>query len=128
MLLGSLNNKFEEENIMDENCLFCKIIKGEIPSDKLYEDDDVLAFWDITPQTPTHFLVVPKKHIARPCDTEKADDQLMGKMLRIGAQVAREQGIGDHYRVVINNGKDAGQIIFHTHIHILGGQTMSNLI
>ena len=113
---------------MDENCLFCKIIKGEIPSDKLYEDDDVLAFWDITPQTPKHFLVVPKKHIARPCDTEEGDDKLMGKVLRIGAKVAREQGIGDHYRIVINNGKDAGQIIFHTHIHILCGQTMSNLI
>ena len=104
------------------DCIFCKIIKGEIPANKLYEDDDVLAFWDISPQAPVHFLVVPKKHLAMPADIEEADDAVMGKVLRIGAQIAKDNGVGDNYRVVFNNGAKSGQVVFHVHMHILGGK------
>lgn len=105
-----------------DDCIFCKIIAGEIPSEKLYEDEDVLVFKDISPQAPVHFLVVPKKHIPMPADIEKVDDLVMGKVLRIGAQIAKEQGVGDNYRVVFNNGAKSGQVVFHVHMHILGGK------
>lgn len=104
------------------DCIFCKIIAGEIPSKKLYEDDDVLAFWDIAPQAPVHFLVIPKKHIPTPSDITEEDQNVMGKLMRIGAQVAAENGTGDAYRVIFNNGAKAGQEVFHTHMHILGGK------
>jgi histidine triad (HIT) family protein len=104
------------------DCIFCKIIAGEIPSKKLYEDDEVLAFWDISPQAPVHFLVVPKKHIPRPVDVTEEDDGLNGKLLRIGAQMAKENGVEDDYRVIFNNGAKSGQVVFHLHMHILGGK------
>jgi len=104
------------------DCIFCKIIAGEIPSEKLYEDDEILAFLDISPQAPVHFLVIPKKHIPRPVDVEKSDDALTGKMLRIGAQVAQENGVEDDYRIIFNNGSKSGQVVFHLHMHILGGK------
>ncbi len=104
------------------DCIFCKIIAGEIPSDKLYEDGDVLAFWDIAPQAPTHFLVIPKKHIAGPVDISEEDERVTGKLLRIAAQIAKENGIEDNYRVIFNNGAQAGQVVFHLHMHILGGK------
>lgn len=104
------------------DCLFCKIIAGEIPSEKLYEDDEVLAFWDISPQAPVHFLVIPKKHIDRPVDVAEVDDKVVGKLLRIGAQIAKENGVEDDYRIIFNNGSKAGQVIFHLHMHILGGK------
>ncbi|CAG35614.1 histidine triad nucleotide-binding protein [Desulfotalea psychrophila] len=106
------------------DCLFCKIIGGEIPVKKLYEDDDVFAFWDIAPQAPKHFLVVPKKHITGPADLAAEDEQLIGKMMRVGAQLAKEQGIGDGFRTVLNNGIQAGQTVFHIHMHILGGRDL----
>lgn len=109
------------------DCLFCKIIAGEIPANKLYEDDDILAFWDIAPQTPKHFLVIPKKHFAGPAEMTEADEQLVGKMMRIGAQVAAENDIGDNFRVIFNNGAEAGQIIFHIHMHVLGGRPLRGL-
>ncbi len=108
-----------------DNCLFCKIIQGEIPAEKLYEDDDILAFHDISPQAPTHFLVIPKKHIVSQSDITEADEQLMGKLMRIGAQLAAENGIGDAFRVVISNGSDAGQVVMHIHMHVLGGRKMN---
>ncbi len=110
---------------MSDNCLFCKIIKGDIPSNKLYEDDDVFAFWDIAPQAPKHFLVIPKKHISGPDTMAAEDEQLMGKVMRIGSKLARENGIGDNFRVVFNNGEGAGQTVFHIHMHILGGRSMT---
>lgn len=106
------------------DCLFCKIVAGEIPADKLYEDDDVLAFKDIAPQAPVHFLVIPKKHIVDPASVESSDEQLIGKIMRVGAKVAQEQGVGDGFRVVFNNGAKAGQTVFHIHMHILGGRSM----
>lgn len=104
------------------DCIFCKIIAGEIPSKKIYEDDDVLAFWDISPQAPVHFLIIPKKHIPRPVDITDEDEQLTGKLLRIGGQIAKENGVEDGYRVIFNNGVKAGQVVFHLHMHILGGK------
>ncbi len=109
---------------MSANCLFCKICKGEIPADKLFEDDEVLAFRDINPEAPVHFLVIPKKHISGPADVGKEEEQLIGKMMRIGSQVAKQEGI-DHFRVVYNNGAQAGQTVFHIHMHILGGRSLT---
>ena len=109
---------------MSDSCLFCKIIKGEIPADKLYEDDDILAFRDIAPQAPVHFLVIPKKHINGPSDITSEDEQLIGKVIRMGGEIARQEGLG-HYRVVVNNGEEAGQTVFHVHMHVLGGRGMS---
>ncbi len=104
------------------DCIFCKIIAGEIPSEKLYEDDDVLAFLDISPQAPVHFLVIPKKHIPRPVDISDEDQEVAGKMLRVAAQIAKEKGVEDGYRVIFNNGEKAGQVVFHLHLHVLGGK------
>lgn len=109
---------------MNNHCLFCKIIAGEIPADKLYEDDEFLAFRDITPQAPVHFLVIPKKHIVGPAFMEAEDEQLIGKMMRIGSQIAADLGLVDGFRLVFNNGAAAGQTVFHIHLHILGGRQL----
>jgi histidine triad (HIT) family protein len=109
---------------MSDNCLFCKIIKGDIPADKLYEDDEILAFRDIAPQAPVHFLVIPKKHISGPSQVSGEDEQLMGKLIRIGGELAKKEGI-EHFRMVINNGEQAGQTVFHIHLHILGGRNLN---
>ncbi len=104
------------------DCLFCKIAAGEIPAEKLYEDDEVLAFRDIAPQAPVHFLVIPKKHIADPAGVREEDEKLIGKLMRVGAQIAAENGVGDGFRIIYNNGAKAGQAVFHIHMHILGGK------
>lgn len=109
---------------MSDNCLFCKISKGEIPADILFEDDDVLAFRDIAPQAPIHFLVIPRKHIAGPAAVTPEDEQLIGKMMRVGCKVAQQEGV-EQYRVVFNNGEQAGQTVFHIHMHILGGRSLT---
>ncbi len=109
---------------MSSTCLFCKIAAGEIPVDKLYEDDDIMAFRDISPQAPVHFLVIPKKHIQDPAGVAAEDEALIGKMMRIGAKVAGENGISD-FRLVHNNGAKAGQTVFHIHMHVLGGRSLS---
>lgn len=106
------------------DCLFCKIVAGEIPSEAIYEDDDLMAFWDISPQAPKHFLVIPKKHLIDPSDVKEDDEKLIGKMIRISAQIAAENGINDGFRVVINSGADANQLVFHIHMHVLGGRRM----
>lgn len=108
---------------MADDCLFCKIVRGEIPADKLHEDDEILVFRDIAPQAPVHFLVIPKKHITGPADIQAEDETLIGRMMRVGAEVAAREGI-DHFRVVFNNGEQAGQTVFHIHMHILGGRDM----
>ncbi len=109
---------------MSDNCLFCKIARGDIPADIIYEDDDILAFRDIAPQAPVHFLVIPKKHISGPASLTPEDEQLIGKIMRKGSEIAQKEGI-DHYRVVFNNGEQAGQTVFHIHMHILGGRDMN---
>ena len=109
---------------MSDNCLFCKIIRGEIPAAKLYEDDDILAFRDIAPQAPVHFLVIPKKHLSGPAAVVAEDERVVGKLMRVGSEIAVQEGL-THYRVVFNNGSQAGQTVFHLHMHILGGRNMA---
>ena len=109
---------------MPENCLFCKIVRGEIPAVKLYEDEDVVAFRDIAPQAPLHFLVIPKKHLDGPATVGREDERVVGKMMRIGSEIAVREGY-PHYRTVCNNGAQAGQTVFHLHMHILGGRCMA---
>jgi len=102
-------------------CLFCRIAKGEIPSKKVYEDDDVVAFHDIHPAAPVHLLMIPKKHLDSLIDSESEHEALFGKMIGLAPRLAKEQGCENGFRVVINNGPDGGQEVFHLHIHILGG-------
>ncbi len=109
---------------MADNCLFCKIVTGDIPAEKLYEDGDILAFRDIAPQAPVHFLVIPKKHIKGPSAVTLEDDAVIGKMMRVGNEIATKEGL-EHYRMVFNNGEKAGQTVFHIHMHILGGRSMN---
>jgi len=107
------------------NCIFCKIAAGEIPSKKLYEDDEILAFFDIQPMAPVHFLVIPKKHIDNLLEIEEADTLLVGKMLHKAQELAKQQGCGEKGgRFVINAKTDGGQTVNHLHIHFLGGKAM----
>ncbi|GJM13861.1 MAG: putative HIT-like protein [Pseudohongiella sp.] len=110
---------------MSDDCLFCKIIAGEIPSNKVYSDDDVYAFWDIEPAAPTHILLIPKKHLTYVNSAGDEDEALLGKMLLVANRIAAEQGLSeDGFRYVINTGRDGGQTIFHLHLHILGGRAL----
>ena len=106
------------------DCLFCKIANGEIPSNKVYEDAVCLAFRDIDPQAPTHFLVIPKAHIASCAQVNEDNAALVGHMFPVIAKVAKEQGL-DSYRVVSNCGEQAGQSVPHLHFHVLGGRDMT---
>jgi histidine triad (HIT) family protein len=106
-------------------CLFCKIVNGDIPSKIAYQDDDVVAFHDISPQAPVHILVVPRRHIPSLDGAEEGDAELMGRVLLAIRRLAREQGIESGYRVVNNCGAPAGQSVFHIHFHLLGGRAMS---
>lgn len=109
----------------DNDCVFCKIINGEIPSEKLYEDDDILAFEDINPAAPVHFLVIPKEHIETLDDVEERHAEVLGKMMVTASRLAREKGVGESgYRQIINCRESAGQVVFHLHLHILGGRDM----
>ena len=102
--------------------IFAKIINREIPADIVYEDDRCLAFNDINPQAPVHILLIPKKPIAKLVDSKKEDQELLGHLLLTAGGVARDQGVGDAFRLVINNGAGAGQEVFHLHLHILAGR------
>ncbi|NEO55621.1 MAG: histidine triad nucleotide-binding protein [Okeania sp. SIO3B5] len=108
----------------EQDTLFSKIIRREIPADIVYEDDMALAFKDINPQAPVHILVIPKKPIPRLADAVPEDHSLMGHLLLTAKRVAQEAGLENGYRVVINNGAEAGQTVFHLHLHILGGRQM----
>ena len=112
-----------------ENCLFCKIIKGDIPSTKVYEDEEVYAFKDINPEAPVHILVVPKKHISSINEIEDEDRELIGKIFISIKKIAKEQGVEESgYRVVSNCGKDAGQTVMHLHFHILAGKDLGEKV
>ena len=112
-----------------EDCLFCKIIKGEIPSTKVYEDDEILAFNDINPAAPIHKLVIPKKHIASLAHMEKEDEAIVGKIYGVINKIAEEKGFKESgYRVIVNCGKDAGQEVMHLHFHILAGAKFGDKI
>jgi histidine triad (HIT) family protein len=108
------------------SCLFCRIIAGEIPALKVYEDERMIAFNDINPQAPMHVLVVPKQHIATVNDLSPANDDLVGAMVRTAATIAKERGFdGPGFRTVFNCNEQAGQSVFHIHLHVLGGRRMA---
>ena len=112
-----------------EDCLFCKIIKGEIPSTKVYEDEDILAFNDINPAAPIHILVIPKKHIESLAHMQKEDEAIVGKIYGVINKIAEEKGFKDNgYRVIVNCGKDAGQEVMHVHFHVLAGAKFGDKI
>jgi histidine triad (HIT) family protein len=107
------------------NTIFGKIIAREIPATIVYEDERCLAFRDINPQAPTHVLLIPKKEIPRLVDATEQDEALLGHLMLAAGKVARQLGAGDAFRLVINNGEDVGQSVFHLHLHILGGRKMA---
>lgn len=112
-----------------EDCLFCKIIKGEIPSTKVYEDEDILAFEDINPAAPIHTLVIPKKHITSLAHMEKEDEEIIGKIYSVINKIAEEKGVKEKgYRVIVNCGKDGGQEVMHLHFHLLAGKELGEKI
>jgi histidine triad (HIT) family protein len=109
----------------DPDCLFCRIVAGEIPSDRVHEDDEVIAFRDIAPRAPTHVLVVPRRHIADAHSLTDADGGLLAHLFGVVRQVADQAGLANGYRVVTNVGPESGQTVFHLHFHLLGGRPMA---
>jgi histidine triad (HIT) family protein len=105
----------------EPTCVFCKIVRGEIPAQKIYEDAEVVAFHDIRPQAPVHLLVVPRAHIATLYDATAAHQSALGKMLGVAGLLAREAGATDGFRTIINNGRVGHQEVYHVHMHVLGG-------
>ena len=103
------------------NCIFCKIVRGEIPAKKIYDDAEVIAFHDIRPQAPVHILLIPKAHIATLYDAQPGHQSALGKMLAVAGRLAREAGAADGFRTIINNGRVGHQEVYHVHMHVLGG-------
>ena len=111
------------------DCLFCKIIKGEVPSEKVYEDEEILAFKDIQPAAPIHILVIPKKHITSLAYMKDGDEQIVGKIYKVINKIAEEQGFkANGYRVIVNCGKDGGQEVMHLHFHLLAVKELGEKI
>lgn len=106
---------------MSENCIFCKIVAGDIPCKKIYEDSELLAFHDIHPVAPVHFMIIPKEHIASLADAAARHEALLGRILLLAPRLAREQGLADGFRTIINTGRGGGQEVFHLHVHVIGG-------
>ena len=104
-----------------DDCIFCKIVRGEIPSRKVFEDDDIFAFHDIHPQRPVHFMIIPKLHIATLYDAVPAHQAVLGKILVKAGELARNEGLAEGFRTIINTGLIGGQEVYHLHVHILGG-------
>lgn len=113
---------------MDVNCLFCRIISGEIPAARIYEDENCLAFKDINPQAPIHIMIIPKEHVSSLADTNESHEFILGRLLSIARQIAAENGVDEKgYRVVINTNSDGGQTVFHLHVHLLAGRPFISL-
>jgi len=110
------------------DCIFCKIAHGDIPCRKIYEDDEVLAFHDINPVAPVHFMVIPKLHLASLVEAEDVHAALLGRMLLLAPRLAKEQGLDNGFRTVINTGKGGGQEVFHLHIHVIGGGNIPPMV
>ena len=106
------------------DCIFCRIASGEVPSKKVFEDDRIVAFEDVSPKAPTHVLVIPREHVARLSETSPAQEALLGALASRAAAIARERGLSD-FRLVVNDGAGAGQSVFHLHFHLLGGRPMT---
>lgn len=106
------------------DCVFCKIAKGEIPSKKAYEDDRVLAFYDLDPQAPVHILIIPKEHIRSADEITAENSSIVAYIFEVAAKLAKEQGLANGYRIVTNIGADGGQSVPHLHFHLLGGRSM----
>ncbi|OED44545.1 histidine triad nucleotide-binding protein [Endozoicomonas sp. (ex Bugula neritina AB1)] len=108
------------------NCLFCKVVDGDIPSNKVYEDDEVLAFRDINPASPHHILIIPKKHISTMNDVTANDQLLLGKMMLVAKDIAAQEGVDDAgYRLTLNTNSEGGQSVYHIHLHLLAGRQMA---
>ena len=103
------------------DCIFCKIVSGDIPSHKLYDDDEVIAFNDIHPIAPVHFMLVPKRHVASLAECDASHEALLGRMLLLAPRIAAEQGLKLGFRTMINTGRAGGQEVFHLHVHVFGG-------
>jgi histidine triad (HIT) family protein len=113
----------------DPNCIFCKIVRGEIPAKKVYEDADVLAFHDIQPVAPVHIMLVPKKHVASMYDLTADDAPAMGKIMTLAGRLARELGAVDGFRTIVNTGRVGRQEVQHVHVHVIGGpETLGPMI
>lgn len=110
------------------DCIFCRIARGEIPSRKIYEDDEMLAFHDINPVAPVHFMLIPKLHLASLAEAGNDHAGLLGKMLVLVPRLAREQGLENGFRTVINTGRGGGQEVFHLHIHVIGGVNIPPMV
>jgi histidine triad (HIT) family protein len=110
---------------MSEDTIFGKIVCGEADADLVYEDDLCMAFRDLFPTAPTHILVIPKKPIPRLCDATEEDQSLLGHLMLVANRVAAQEGLGDKFRLVVNNGADAGQSVFHLHLHVIGGRPLN---
>ena len=106
------------------DCIFCKIVKGDIPSNKVYEDDTVLAFHDIAPQMPVHVIVIPKMHIASAVEVNEDNSAVIGHIFEVIPKIAKDLGLDNGFRIINNCGKDGGQTVGHIHFHILGGKTL----
>jgi len=107
---------------MSEPSIFTRIMNGEIPADKVYEDDECICIKDIAPKAPVHVLLIPRKPIPRLVDATNEDQALLGRLMVKAGEIAKELGVGDAFRLVVNNGEEAGQTVFHLHLHILGGK------
>ena len=105
----------------DPNCLFCKIVAGQIPAKKVYEDDQMLAFHDIHPWAPVHLLIIPKRHVESMADIAEADAPLLGRMMAVSPRLMRELGVTNGFRHVVNTGRDGMQEVMHLHLHVIGG-------
>ena len=110
---------------MSDNCLFCKIIAGNVPATVVYKDERLTAIRDINPQAPTHILILPSRHLASVADAQAGDEPLLGALLRVASQIAEKEGLTTSgYRLIINTGPDAGQSVYHVHVHLLGGRKL----
>jgi histidine triad (HIT) family protein len=107
--------------VSDPDCLFCKIVQGAIPSQKVYEDEDVLAFHDIRPVAPVHFLIIPKEHVPTMYEAGMAQHRALGKMLALAGELAKKEGAVDGFRTIINTGRVGHQEVYHVHMHVIGG-------
>lgn len=112
-----------------EDCIFCRIARKEVPSEIVYEDDSIIAFKDINPQTPVHLLVIPKKHIPSLNDVREEDREVLGQAVLVLTQLAVENGLADRgYRMLVNCGRDGGQMVYHLHFHLLGGRSLGRMV